>query len=122
MQFELNEIEARREQYPSTISFLNLINTLIAEEKDLSDRGQRYWSLYLSDVCWCHWFLFEVFTLSHCCSLNYFPDLLASLGSSMIMFLGHFLKELMQIPVRNGSWLVLALNISTCEWFQFLLS
>lgn len=46
MQFELNEIEARREQYPSTLSFINLINTLIAEEKDMSDRGQRYWSLY----------------------------------------------------------------------------
>lgn len=42
MQFELNEIEARREQYPSTISFINLINSLIAEERDVSDRGQRY--------------------------------------------------------------------------------
>ncbi|KAG4390081.1 hypothetical protein GLYMA_06G222100v4 [Glycine max] len=42
MQFELNEIEARREQYPSTISFLNLINALIAEERDLSDRGRRF--------------------------------------------------------------------------------
>nr|KJB07739.1 hypothetical protein B456_001G042000 [Gossypium raimondii] len=41
MQFELNEIEARREQYPSTISFLNLLNALIAEEKDVSDRGRR---------------------------------------------------------------------------------
>ncbi|WZZ04651.1 hypothetical protein YC2023_090572 [Brassica napus] len=39
MQFELNEIEARREQYPSTISFLNLINALIAGEKDVTDRG-----------------------------------------------------------------------------------
>ncbi|KAF7814524.1 nuclear pore complex protein NUP205 [Senna tora] len=46
MQFELNEIEARREQYPSTISFLNLINTLIAEEKDLSDRGQRFIGIF----------------------------------------------------------------------------
>lgn len=43
MQFELNEIEARREQYPSTISFLNLLNVLIAEERDTSDRGRRYW-------------------------------------------------------------------------------
>lgn len=43
MQFELNEIEARREQYPSTISFLNLLNALIAEETDVSDRGRRYW-------------------------------------------------------------------------------
>ncbi|MBA0604267.1 hypothetical protein Godav_016939 [Gossypium davidsonii] len=42
MQFELNEIEARREQYPSTISFLNLLNALIAEEKDVSDRGRRF--------------------------------------------------------------------------------
>lgn len=43
MQFELNEIEARREQYPSTISFLNLLNVLIAEERDTSDGGRRYW-------------------------------------------------------------------------------
>lgn len=42
MQFELNEIEARRERYPSTVSFINLINSLIAEERDLSDRGRRY--------------------------------------------------------------------------------
>lgn len=42
MQFELNEVEARREQYPSTISFLNLLNALIAEERDVSDRGHRY--------------------------------------------------------------------------------
>lgn len=37
----------------------------------------------------------------------------------MIMFLGHILKEHMQIPAKNGSWLVLALNIFTCEWFCF---
>ncbi|KAH7572401.1 hypothetical protein JRO89_XS04G0250200 [Xanthoceras sorbifolium] len=42
MQFELNEVEARREQYPSTISFINLLNALIAEEKDVSDRGRRF--------------------------------------------------------------------------------
>lgn len=41
MQFELNEIEARREYYPSTISFINLLNALIAEERDFSDRGRR---------------------------------------------------------------------------------
>lgn len=41
MQFELNEIEARQERYPSTISFLNLLNALIAKETDLSDRGRR---------------------------------------------------------------------------------
>ncbi|CAI8589519.1 unnamed protein product [Vicia faba] len=46
MQFELNEIEARREQYPSTISFLNLINALIAEERDLTDRGQRFIGIF----------------------------------------------------------------------------
>lgn len=42
MRFELNEIEARLERYPSTISFLNLLNALIAEERDTSDRGCRY--------------------------------------------------------------------------------
>ncbi|XP_022635214.1 nuclear pore complex protein NUP205 isoform X1 [Vigna radiata var. radiata] len=46
MRFELNEIEARREQYPSTISFLNLINALIAEESDLSDRGRRFIGIF----------------------------------------------------------------------------
>ncbi|PQQ20289.1 nuclear pore complex protein NUP205 [Prunus yedoensis var. nudiflora] len=46
MQFELNEIEARREQYPSTISFLNLLNTLISEETDLSDRGRRFIGIF----------------------------------------------------------------------------
>ncbi|ESW10307.1 hypothetical protein PHAVU_009G198200 [Phaseolus vulgaris] len=46
MQFELNEIEARRELYPSTISFLNLINALIAEESDLSDRGRRFIGIF----------------------------------------------------------------------------
>ncbi|GFS40925.1 nuclear pore complex protein [Actinidia rufa] len=46
MRFELNEIEARREQYPSTISFLNLLNALIAEEKDASDRGRRFIGIF----------------------------------------------------------------------------
>ncbi|XP_044463911.1 nuclear pore complex protein NUP205 isoform X2 [Mangifera indica] len=46
MQFELNEIESRREQYPSTISFLNLLNVLIAEEKDVSDRGRRFVGIF----------------------------------------------------------------------------
>lgn len=45
MQYELNEVEARREQYPSTVSFLNLLNALIAEERDFSDRGLRYCSI-----------------------------------------------------------------------------
>ncbi|XP_054792817.1 nuclear pore complex protein NUP205-like isoform X2 [Prosopis cineraria] len=46
MQFELNEIEARREQYPSIVSFINLINTLVAGEKDTSDRGQRFIGIF----------------------------------------------------------------------------
>ncbi|GMN58167.1 hypothetical protein TIFTF001_027267 [Ficus carica] len=46
MQFELNEIEARREQYPSTISFLNLLNVLIAEERDTSDGGRRFIGIF----------------------------------------------------------------------------
>ncbi|XP_042499811.1 nuclear pore complex protein NUP205 [Macadamia integrifolia] len=46
MRFELNEVEARRERYPSTISFLNLLNALIAEERDLSDRGRRFMGIF----------------------------------------------------------------------------
>ncbi|CAN1216810.1 Nuclear pore complex protein NUP205 [Linum perenne] len=46
MQYELNEVEARRERYPSTISFLNLLNTLIAEEKDSADRGRRFIGIF----------------------------------------------------------------------------
>ncbi|KAJ8436841.1 hypothetical protein Cgig2_026165 [Carnegiea gigantea] len=46
MQFELNEIEARRERYPSTISFINLVNALISEERDPSDKGRRMLSTY----------------------------------------------------------------------------
>ncbi|KAL9242432.1 hypothetical protein vseg_016427 [Gypsophila vaccaria] len=46
MQFELNEIEARRESYPSTISFINLVNALIAEERDFSDRGRRFVGIF----------------------------------------------------------------------------
>ncbi|CAF2164026.1 unnamed protein product [Brassica napus] len=57
MQFELNEIEARREQYPSTISFLNLINALIAGEKDVTDRGRRYHRNFGADVFYIHVFL-----------------------------------------------------------------
>lgn len=43
MRFELNEVEAREERYPSTISFINLLNTLIAKETDISDRGHRFY-------------------------------------------------------------------------------
>ncbi|KAI4380661.1 hypothetical protein MLD38_006828 [Melastoma candidum] len=46
MQFELNEIEARNERYPSTISFVNLINTLIAEERDVTDRGHKFIGIF----------------------------------------------------------------------------
>lgn len=46
MQFELNEIEARQERYPSTISFLNLLNALIGKERDLSDRGHRFVGIF----------------------------------------------------------------------------
>ncbi|XP_020537054.1 nuclear pore complex protein NUP205 isoform X2 [Jatropha curcas] len=46
MRYELNEIEARMERYPSTISFLNLLNALIAEEKDASDRGRRFIGIF----------------------------------------------------------------------------
>lgn len=42
MRYELNEVEARMEKYPSTVSFLNLLNALIVEERDASDRGRRY--------------------------------------------------------------------------------
>ncbi|GKB96056.1 nuclear pore complex protein NUP205 [Tanacetum coccineum] len=37
MRFELNEVEARSEHYPSTISFLNLLNSHIIKEKDATD-------------------------------------------------------------------------------------
>ncbi|KMZ59250.1 hypothetical protein ZOSMA_6G01850 [Zostera marina] len=46
MRFELNEVEAREERYPSTISFLNLLNTLIAKETDTSDRGHRFVGIF----------------------------------------------------------------------------
>ncbi|GKD36265.1 nuclear pore complex protein NUP205, partial [Tanacetum coccineum] len=42
MRFELNEVEARSEHYPSTISFLNLLNSLIAEERDATDSIFRF--------------------------------------------------------------------------------
>ncbi|XXG47855.1 hypothetical protein AAC387_Pa02g2424 [Persea americana] len=46
MRYELNEVEARMEKYPSTISFLNLLNALIAEERDVSDRGRRFVGIF----------------------------------------------------------------------------
>ncbi|XP_071686120.1 nuclear pore complex protein NUP205 isoform X2 [Rutidosis leptorrhynchoides] len=46
MRFELNEVEARSDHYPSTISFLNLLNALIAEERDTTDRGRRFIGIF----------------------------------------------------------------------------
>nr|CAB3446029.1 unnamed protein product [Digitaria exilis] len=46
MRFELNEVEARRESYPSTISFLRLINALIAEERSILDKGRRFMGIF----------------------------------------------------------------------------
>ncbi|KAK8962834.1 hypothetical protein KSP40_PGU009570 [Platanthera guangdongensis] len=46
MRFELEEVEARREKYPSTISFLNLLNALISQERDVSDRGRRFLGIF----------------------------------------------------------------------------
>ncbi|TVU02504.1 hypothetical protein EJB05_51989 [Eragrostis curvula] len=46
MRFELNEVEARRESYPSTISFLKLVNALIAEERNISDKGRRFMGIF----------------------------------------------------------------------------
>ncbi|KAG0484570.1 hypothetical protein HPP92_008649 [Vanilla planifolia] len=46
MRFELNEVEARMERYPSTISYLNLLNSLISQETDVSDRGRRFVGIF----------------------------------------------------------------------------
>ncbi|KAK3156306.1 hypothetical protein QOZ80_2AG0105440 [Eleusine coracana subsp. coracana] len=46
MRFELNEVEARRESYPSTISLLRLVNALIAEERNISDKGSRFMGIF----------------------------------------------------------------------------
>jgi hypothetical protein len=42
MTFELNEVEARQEEYPSTLSYLKLLNVLIEHESDAPDKGARY--------------------------------------------------------------------------------
>lgn len=103
MRFELNEIEARREQYPSTISFINLLNTLIAAEKDVSDRGHRYWTFY--DWTY-HIMVSSLYSLVIdliLISSYTFADSLASLNSFMIMCLGHSRREPMPILVRSGN-------------------
>ncbi|KAL2621518.1 hypothetical protein R1flu_001723 [Riccia fluitans] len=46
MTFELNEVEARQEEYPSTLSYLELLNVLMASEVDNTDRGRRYCGIF----------------------------------------------------------------------------
>jgi hypothetical protein len=41
MVYELNEVEARDEGYSSTLSYLELLNALIAAEPDAADQGRR---------------------------------------------------------------------------------
>lgn len=41
MRFELDEMEARREEYPSTLSYVRLLNVLIAAESETVDKGLR---------------------------------------------------------------------------------
>jgi nuclear pore complex protein Nup205 len=66
MRFELNEVEARRESYPSTISFLNLVNALIGEERNISDKGRRYLLITILSPC----LIFNI--LKSKCSLSRF--------------------------------------------------
>ena len=42
MVYELNEVEARDELYPSTLSYLELLNALIAADPDAPDQGRRW--------------------------------------------------------------------------------
>ena len=116
MRYELNEIEARREQYPSTISFVNLLNTLIADETDVSDRGRRYGVMRM----WC----FSCFPSQKSyfsLLMHLFADLLAFSDSYVIMCLDHFPREPIQILVRNGSWLLLVFSTSGCMPSSFIL-
>lgn len=46
MAFELNEVEARREEYPSTVSYVRLINVLISYETDVADQGSRFFGIF----------------------------------------------------------------------------
>ncbi|MCO5564372.1 hypothetical protein L7F22_018032 [Adiantum nelumboides] len=46
MAFELNEVEARREEYPSTLSYIKLLNALITYETDASDNGARFLGIF----------------------------------------------------------------------------
>ncbi|KAG0620095.1 hypothetical protein M758_4G188900 [Ceratodon purpureus] len=46
MTFELNEVEARQEEYPSTLSYLKLLNVLIEQESDAPDKGGRFIGIF----------------------------------------------------------------------------
>ncbi|KAI5084575.1 hypothetical protein GOP47_0000744 [Adiantum capillus-veneris] len=46
MAFELNEVEARREEYSSTLSYINLLNDLIACDTDAADKGARFLGIF----------------------------------------------------------------------------
>ncbi|GBG63334.1 hypothetical protein CBR_g37692 [Chara braunii] len=46
MVYELNEVEARSEEYPSTLSYLGLLNSLIAADTEPSDQGRRYSAVF----------------------------------------------------------------------------
>lgn len=108
MRFELNEVEARRENYPSTISFLRLINALIAEERNINDKGRR--CLFFTN-----YFISRPSTLfkSNIC----FPltGSWVSLSLFMRMSLVLFLKEPTLILRKNGSLHLPAWSISACE-------
>lgn len=108
MRFELNEVEARRESYPSTISFLRLINALIAEERNINDKGRRCLLLLIIS------FLdLQHFLKSNIC----FPltGSWVSLSLFMRMSLVLFLKEPTLILKKNGSLHLPAWSISACE-------
>lgn len=90
MRFELNEVEAREERYPSTISFLNLLNTLIAKETDTSDRGHRFCYFIFTYLVFkiLKYKFFDLFLI-----FPNFTGLWASLGLSMITYLTLLLRE-----------------------------
>eukprot|EP00250_Pteridium_aquilinum_P027366 c3475_g1_i1 orf=80-5854(+) len=46
MAFELNEVEARREEYPSTLSYIRLLNILISCETEALDKGSRFLGIF----------------------------------------------------------------------------
>ncbi len=46
MGYELNEVEARREEYPLTLSYSNLLNVIIEKETDLSEYGRKFVGIF----------------------------------------------------------------------------